>query len=205
MKGNKKILSGIFLLGWIGAVHGQEVAGTMLQQIAALRGYIATAREGYQIVEQGLTTIRDIRNGEFQLHRAFFDSLSAVNPVVKMMPEVSEIINTPKALIDQLSKAMTRWSRPWLSKGEMTGNREIYQNFIALGLKNTGLLQKLISDGALKMTDGERISQIEALAERVRALDRSAQSFITFTDRLITQRKQEHRDVEKVKYLYGLP
>jgi hypothetical protein len=64
----------------------------MLQQIAALQAYITVAEKGYSIAEQGLQTIGQIKNGEFNLHSAFVSSLKAVSPAVGNMAEVAEII-----------------------------------------------------------------------------------------------------------------
>ena len=68
---------------------------TMLDQIVALKALIATAQKGYQIAEDGLHSIRDIKNGEFNLHSAYYASLTAVNPAVKNMPQTGD----PKILI----------------------------------------------------------------------------------------------------------
>src|SRR2546430_17187766 len=87
----KKIITGTLIVGWITSGYAQD-AQTMLEQIAALRTYLTAAEKGYQLVENGLHTIRDIKNEEFGLHSAFFSSLSTVNPAIRNMPDVLEVI-----------------------------------------------------------------------------------------------------------------
>lgn len=63
-----------------------------LDQIAALNAYAAVAAEGYRIVENGWHGVAVIRQGEWNLHQAYYGSLLAVNPAVRGMPEVADII-----------------------------------------------------------------------------------------------------------------
>jgi hypothetical protein len=73
-----------------------QSTSAMLDQIAALKGYIGTAEKGYKIAEDGLHTIGDIKNDEFNLHRVYFGSLSAFNPNVRYMPQIADIRLHPK-------------------------------------------------------------------------------------------------------------
>src|SRR5438046_646086 len=64
----------------------------LLEQILALKTYIGYAEKGYSIASKGLNTIKDIKDGDFNLHDNFFNSLSAVNPQVKKYSKVAAII-----------------------------------------------------------------------------------------------------------------
>jgi hypothetical protein len=54
----------------------------LVQQLAALKAYASTARQGYQGLSRGLTTIKDITQGEWSLHQAFFAALANINPQI---------------------------------------------------------------------------------------------------------------------------
>jgi uncharacterized membrane protein YobD (UPF0266 family) len=43
----------------------------LLQQIAALQVYIGYMQQGYSIAKQGLNTISDVNNGEYNLHKDY--------------------------------------------------------------------------------------------------------------------------------------
>ena len=64
----------------------------LLEQIAALQMYIGYAKKGYEIAGSGLSTIRNITNGEFKLHDLFITGLKKVSPVVRNDIRVAEII-----------------------------------------------------------------------------------------------------------------
>jgi hypothetical protein len=51
----------------------------LLQQIVALQTYIGYAKKGYAIVEKGVSTIRNIKNGDFNLQMDLFNSFKAIN------------------------------------------------------------------------------------------------------------------------------
>lgn len=110
----KIIIVGFLLVGWTLHLQAQE-SGALLEQLAALRGYIVTTEKGYRLVEEGLHTIGGIRQGEFKLHSTYFASLSVVNPAVKNSPLVLVIVQQEMNMLDQFSAALTRWqSSYWL-------------------------------------------------------------------------------------------
>ena len=65
-----------------GGLRAQSDIQAMLKQIAKLEIYIIDLEKGYKIAREGLTTIGEIKKGEFNLHSLFFSSLESVNPVV---------------------------------------------------------------------------------------------------------------------------
>jgi len=64
----------------------------LLQQIAALQLYLGYVKKGYEVVNKGLITVRNIKNGDFNLHRDFLGSLKRVNPKIKKYAKVADII-----------------------------------------------------------------------------------------------------------------
>src|SRR5882762_9234160 len=64
----------------------------LVQQIAALHVYLDYLKKGYTIVHNGLNTIGNIKNGNFNLDRDFFSSLKNVNPSIKNIAKVADII-----------------------------------------------------------------------------------------------------------------
>ncbi|WP_246001525.1 DUF932 domain-containing protein [Mucilaginibacter gracilis] len=78
----------------------------LLQQIAALQVYIGYLEKGYQVVNSGLNTVKDIMNGEFHLHDAYISSLKQVNPVVRNDKRVDEIL----AMQEYISEAFAKIS-----------------------------------------------------------------------------------------------
>src|ERR1019366_7395881 len=71
------------------------------QQIAALKVYTGYLEKGYHIAQSGLTTIGEIKNGEFSLHQTFFSSLSQMNPAIGAGARVAEIIALQLSIIEK--------------------------------------------------------------------------------------------------------
>lgn len=64
----------------------------LAKQIALLKVYLGYLKKGYEIADKGLTTIHNIKNGDFNLHRDFFGSLKNVNPHIRNSAKVADII-----------------------------------------------------------------------------------------------------------------
>ena len=63
-----------------------------------------------EIARDGLTTIHEIKNGEFNLHNLFFSSLKTVNPEVAKYSRIAVIIADQVSIIGEfksLSKIKT--------------------------------------------------------------------------------------------------
>ena len=84
----KQAIVGMILI-IVGLTASAQFTTEMLDQIAALQAYLQVAEKGYHIVEQGLQTIGEIKNGELNLHSAFYSSLEAVSPTVAHMAAVA--------------------------------------------------------------------------------------------------------------------
>jgi hypothetical protein len=87
MEFNKQIILVAFLTSVLYYAHGQGATTTTLEQIAALKTYANAAAKGYQATEKGLATIKQIRQGEFDLHTTFFHSLQVVNPAIRNLTQ----------------------------------------------------------------------------------------------------------------------
>ena len=77
----KKVFTGVMVFIAITS-NAQTQKKYMLQHIAALQVYIGYAKKGYNIASKGINTVRNIKNGDFNLHRDFFSSLKNINPAI---------------------------------------------------------------------------------------------------------------------------
>ncbi|MDP4218347.1 MAG: hypothetical protein Q8927_19280 [Bacteroidota bacterium] len=162
------------MLGWLLAVgmaanaQYAQILENIAQQVALFQEYISEAEKGYKIVEDGLHTIRDIKNGEFNLHSTFFGSLKAINPQVAGLAEVGEIIAFQATLAQQVAKAMEEArSMRWLLPAERDYAGKFYQVLLNACNAEVYALGELVTADKLTMTDGERIRSIGSLRERV--------------------------------------
>ena len=186
-------------------LFAQEDASAMLKQIAALQVYIADAENGYKIVEEGVNTIGQIKNGEFTLHSLFFSSLKAVSPTVRNMAEIGEIVALQASIVEQFSRSLKTYRQSGsLSNNEVTTIGKVYSSIVSAGLADVTALMTLLTDDALGMTDGERIKRIQGLDADMREQWAFTKEYTGQADLLSLQRSREQGDWNTVGQLYGI-
>jgi hypothetical protein len=136
-------------VGWSLSSNAQLEGKTlrvMLEQISALNAYSAAAADGYRLVENGWHTVATIRQGEWDLHKAYYGSLRTVNPAVRGMAEAGDIVKVTGLMV----------------KAGRAKEAEAAVND----------LTALLTDGQLSMTDGERMREIILLDNQLRRVER---------------------------------
>ena len=65
--------------------------------------------KGYEIVSNGYETIKNISEGNFNLHEAFLDDLLAVSPAVQNYKRIADIINDQLMIVKEYKTAYTHF------------------------------------------------------------------------------------------------
>ena len=136
----------------------------LVEQIAAFKTYLGYVKQGYDIAHKGITTVQNIKNGEWNLHKDFFGSLGIVNPVIKNYAKVADIIAKQISLINR-SKSIINECR---FTGQFTPDEIAYfenttNKLLLESLKNIDQFKMVITSGELQMKDDERINRIEKI------------------------------------------
>ncbi len=177
----------------------------LLKQIAALQVYIGYAEKGYSIAEKGLNTIRDIKNGDFNLHNDFFNSLTSVNPKVKKYAKVAAIIASQISIAKQTRNTLRQCTNvQQLTASELNYLHQVFNNLIDDCAKNLDELYAVITDGQMLMKDDERIKRIDKLYDDMQDKKVFVQSFSQSAKGLLVQRMNDQYDIQIEKKLYGL-
>ncbi|MEP7374584.1 MAG: hypothetical protein ABI675_14415 [Chitinophagaceae bacterium] len=134
----------------------------LLQQVAALKIYLDHARNGYEIVNKGLTTIGQIKTGEFNLHNDFFRSLEVANPHIKNSAKVADIISYQLNIIRLIKRTLehTRESKEYNDK-ELEYCKAVFDQLLNDCLQTMDDLVSVLT--SFQMTDDERIKRVEQL------------------------------------------
>lgn len=207
---------GLVLLAMSGMSRAQGLAGwfgqskTELkdyeQQIAALGTYIGQMEKGYGIVGSGVNTIGGIKSGEFNLHNAFYSSLSAINPAVGGLSEVVEIVALQAAIVERFSSALSRYRQgTGLGASEVAYIGEVYSLVLSDGLADVTALLDIVTANRLKMSDDQRVQRIGELDVAAKERYSFTAGFTDRADLLCLQRQGADGEVGVVKGLYGLP
>ena len=174
-------------------------------QIAELKIYLELTKKGYQIAKEGLATIHSIKNGEFKLHKNFFDTLLIVNPVVSGSPRLKDITALHGQINEICNKGPTLLaSSGQLSNPELSYIRKVYGKVYddCQGILNA--LLTLIRDGNLKMNDAQRLERLEVLYGQILSNFRFVSSFQSQSVMLIKQRVTETNQTQTSRGLHGL-
>ncbi len=141
----------------------------LLQQIAALEVYYDYAKKGYDIASKGLGIIQQIKNGDLNLHRDFFNSLLKVNPAIANWSRVEQMMKLQIKIVK-----VVKQSNEYLKQStEFTKQVKDYcfgvlKEVAEESVSDMDELILITTTGAvesdrLRMKDDERIKRIEVL------------------------------------------
>lgn len=191
----------------LGSVFNQK--GTQrqyyLQQIAALMVYAKDLKSGYKIVSGGLNTIHDAKDGEFSLHRQYFNSLSTVNTKIKHSSKVQAIA----ALQQDIERALDHMLSVSRHSSLLSGGDKAYLQSVADHMRSSYLadlddLAMVVTDGRVQMTDDERIRRIDRIYSDMQDKDMFSRRFSGQVIRLCNRKAADQNDLGTLRQLYNL-
>lgn len=177
----------------------------LIEQIAQLKIYLELTEKGYKIAKEGLTMIGDLKRGEFNLHKNYFDSLKVVNPKIASLAKIKWTVayngEVKNVCFTCLSKSGLS---EYLSGDELAYLRAVFDRLDADCDKIVGTLKEVTSDGNLTMTDDERVKRIEALYQQTLFNLTFSKAFCNETAVLAAARMKEKEDVITGRELHGI-
>ncbi|MET3876477.1 hypothetical protein [Chitinophaga sp. OAE865] len=137
----------------------------LFQQIAALRVYTDYLKKGYAVVKDGTGLIKDIKNGEFDLHKSYFGSLKSVSSAIRKHPKASAIY---KMLSEIEQRRGSIYSLcPSLPPAQATELKALLGSIASQSSIELDELLMVLEDGYVEMTDDQRIKRIDDIYTRV--------------------------------------
>jgi len=175
------------------------------EKLTQLRQILNEMYKGYQIVEKGYSTIRDISHGSFDIHKAFLDGLLSVSPEVKTYYKVARILGEQSRLVREYKTALGRFrSDSHFSAAEIAYMGLFYGALFDGSLRTLDGLITVLTDGELRASDEERLQQIDALERDMQSRIGALERFNNSQEMLSLQRARDQADLELVRRLYGL-
>ncbi|MEO9020978.1 MAG: hypothetical protein ABI237_14795 [Ginsengibacter sp.] len=182
----------------------------LLQQIVANEVYVEFLQKGYTIAESGLKTINYIKEGDFNLHHDFFNSLNRVNPKIKNFPKVSGIISFQLQIVREVKSTMRKiGTSVWFTPAETSYLRNVFDHLLGECTENISELLTVITSGekgsdGYQMKDDERIKRIDGIYEDMQDKLSFSKSFSSEALLFATQRSREKTDIEVSKKVNGI-
>ncbi|MBS1524728.1 MAG: TerB family tellurite resistance protein [Bacteroidetes bacterium] len=176
-----------------------------IQKLSGLKSVLKQMYQGYELVSKGYGAVKDVSQGNFTLHQAFLDGLMIVSPTVRKYPRVQDIINDQLSLVSEYKSAYSVFkSDQQITPDEIGYIMDVYNNLVSRSLDNLTALSTVITDNQVRMSDDERLRQID----RIYATGHDELTFLRqFNDQarsVALSRAQAAGDRQTIQKLYGI-
>jgi len=176
-----------------------------IEKLAQFKQILSDMKKGYQILEGGYNTIKDISEGNFNLHKAFLDGLMEVSPTVRNYRRVAGIINYQIVLVKEYRNAYDRFKRDNnFNTDELSYLGRVYDNLFKESLRNLDELLTVITAGKTRMSDDERLQTIDRIYADMQEKLIFVRHFNNNTTILAVQRAKERNDAQTIQKIYGI-
>ncbi len=176
-----------------------------MEKLIQFKQILSDLKKGYEILFGGYTTIKNIAEGNFSLHKAFLDGLLDVSPAVRNYKRVADIVSYQLALVKEYKNALKRFnSDENFPVDELDYIAGVYANLVDGSLKNLDALAMVVTAGKTRMSDDERITAVDAIFQDMEDKLSFLRWFNNSTIVLSVQRTKERNDVRVSKQLSGV-
>ena len=187
--------------------QADEIAQLLLnvEKLAQFEQILSDMKTGYEILNGGYNTIRDLSEGNFTLHKTFLDALMEVSPTVKNYKRVADIVNYQLILVREYKSAFNRFKRDNnFNQQELAYLRKVYKNLFDQTLNNLDELLLIVTANKLRMSDDERLAAIDRIYADMQDKLIFLRYFNNNTTILALQRAKERNDVITMRQIYGI-
>lgn len=176
-----------------------------VEKLAQLNQILADLKKGYEIVSTGYNAIKNISEGNFDLHKTFLDGLMEVSPAVRNYKRVADIINYQILIVKEYKNAFRRFKQDGnFTPEEIKYLGSVYSNLFQQSLKNVDALVTILTDGDLRMSDDERLKAVDDVFHSMQDKLLFLRHFNNNTTILALHRAREKKDVSTAQKIYGL-
>ncbi len=186
------------------ATEAQQLA-LNIQKLAQFRKILKNMYDAYRILSQGYNKVKDITSGNYSIHEAFLDGLIAVSPAVRNYSKVADILQNQAAIIKEYRNAYNRFKDAGIfSTEEISYLGKVYDNLLDRSISNVNELTMVLTASKLRMSDDERLTSIDRLADEIQEQLSFLRSFNNKTGVLAMQRIKEKQDVSTMRKFYNV-
>jgi hypothetical protein len=174
-----------------------------IEKLVQLKDILSDLYKGYEILSTGYNAIKNISEGNFNLHKAFLDGLLAVSPAVQNYARVVDIIDDQASILSEYKSAYNLFKQDkHFTPDELVYMSEVYNNLISGSEKNLTNLLNIMTASKLRMSDAERLHVIDGLYSDTHDQLVFLRQFNNKTGSLALERATEENNLESVRSLY---
>lgn len=195
----------VFRVSAFSQVQELEQLKINLEKLLQLKMMLAQAKQGYQTLSNGFNAVRDATKGNFDLHKRQFDQLLMVSEKVRSSPALLRSSRN----YENMDQELVNWMILVRSLGLFAPKEldEMNKEFLLVTTQSKDdqqVLSMLLRDGALRMSDGERLSLMEMIASNSNQNLEAVRKKIKIQTAMAANRAQLKKDRNAIRRLYGL-
>ena len=175
------------------------------QKLAQLKSILQNMKKGYDILNKGYNTVKDLSDGNFKLHDGFLDGLLQVNPAVKNYKRVADIIRYQSMIVQEYKAAYNGFKKDkHFNPDELGYLSTVYGNLFNKSLDNLDELTMVVTASKLRMSDAERLQAIDRIFYDTENKLLFLRNFNNKARQVAAYRARQINDNDRTKQVYGL-
>jgi hypothetical protein len=177
-----------------------------VEKLAQLKSVLANMKKTYDIISKGYGTIKDLSEGNFNLHQQFLDGLFLVSPEIRKYKKVPDIIRFQLQLVGEYKAALDRCRKSGqFTPQELDYMSKVYKNLFERSLQQLDELTMILTSGKLRMNDDERINGINRVYANMQGQLSQLRQFNQKTASLESHRRRANEEAATARTFRGLP
>lgn len=174
----------------------------LTQQIVALQVYLGYLKKGYEIVDNGLTTIGNIKDGTLNQDQTYLNSLRTVGTVVRNAAEVESILVHQRYIVDAFKKLQSFvYDNEYFTEQEKGYIQAVHLNMLRECQDSVDELNLILNGDETQMTDDDRLARLDKVHEEMLDKYSFTRAFISSTQTLAIQRAKEDQELKTTRRL----
>jgi len=174
-----------------------------IEKLTQFKAILSDMETGYAVLTQGYGAVKDISQGNFNLHSAFLNSLEAVSPAVRRYGRIADIVANQASIV---SEYKSTWKAAngdgHFSASELLYMNGVFTRLLSQSVDNLTNLANILTANTLRMSDAERLEAID----HIHADTESKLVFLRDFNRSIAvlaiQRQKAENELSNLKKLY---
>jgi hypothetical protein len=207
-KMKKIIIAIVFAASFTNANAQSDEAQQLIlnvEKLAQFKKILNGMYDAYKIIFKGYTAVKDLSQGNFSLHKTFFDRLEQVSPGVRNYKRIGDIFNYQLRTVKEYKAAYTHFKEEKsFTLQELEYLSKVYSNLFNDSLKNLEELAIIITAGKLRMSDDERLQAIDRIYANVVDQYSFLNEFNISAAMLALQRKAEQTEIKMSRIISGI-
>lgn len=206
----KKLLYLLPLMLCAGSIRASAQAAELqqlaldIEKLTQFKAILSDMKTGYTVIENGYGEIKNISQGNLDLHNNYLTGLLSVSPALRKYSKVLDIITCQQTLLAEYKSAYSTYKAGGrFNSDEIIYMGKVYTNLINESLDNLNQLTTVMTDGKVRMSDDERMKIIDHIDSDMHDKLSYQRAFNDRISAVDAQRAQDSKDNTNLKSIYG--